>query len=407
MTQTLAERLPTKNSGRSLSYGEDNLDDRMKGIVPMKDAEFATWPDSAVRDLRRRLLAWFPPHARDLPWRRTRDPYRIWVSEVMLQQTQVATVVPYYERFVAEFPDVGALAEASEERVLRHWEGLGYYRRARHLHAAARQIVAAHGGRFPRTIELVRSLPGIGPYTAGAILSIAHDDPYPILEANTVRLYCRLLAFRDDPSTQTARKRLWQFAQQLVPPRDAGLLNQALMELGSLVCTPRAPDCAACPLRDLCPTRSAGLQDQIPAATKKVRYEDVREAVVVVRRGPRVLVRQRSADERWAGMWDFPRFAWKPGKPSDCDPPHQWLVSQVRELTRVTVDVEQQLAVIKHGVTRFRITLHCFAAQASQSPRRPLDGQRWVTSQELHELPLSVTGRKIARLIESRASRRT
>src|SRR5687768_8168178 len=186
--------------------------------------------------LTRKLLAWFDRSARDLPWRRTSDLYAIWISEVMLQQTQVATVIAYFERFLHRFPDVGSLAAADEQQVLRLWEGLGYYRRARQLHAAARKIVAEHGGQFPRSYEAVRGLPGIGRYTAGAILSIGLDQRLPILEANTIRVLSRLIALRDDPRTTRSQAPLWQVAEEILPAADCGAFNQALMELGSEIC---------------------------------------------------------------------------------------------------------------------------------------------------------------------------
>lgn len=346
------------------------------------------WDEAAFKLLRRRLLAWFATRARDLPWRQTRDPYRVWISEIMLQQTQVATVIPYYERFIAAFPDEAALAGASEQEVLRLWEGLGYYRRARNLHAAAKVIVAEHGGKFPRTVEAVRRLPGIGRYTANAILSIALDQRLPILEANTVRLHARLLAYAADPATAAAAKLLWEFAESVLPARDTGRFNQALMELGSLVCTPRNPACGECPLGELCPTRHGGWQDTIPAPAKKTRYEEVAETAVLVRHGARILVRQCGPGERWAGLWDFPRH----GEPLEDDQ----LIEATRRLTGVGIEIFRELTVIKHGVTRYRITLRCVEARAQSVPEELPPAVRWVTTEELRQLPLSATGRKLA-----------
>ncbi len=209
----------------------------------------------------------------------------------MLQQTQVVTVIPYYERFLARFPDVQSLAAANEHEVLRHWEGLGYYRRARQLHLAAGQIVERHGGQFPHNRDDVLRLAGIGRYTAGAILSIALDQPAPILEANTVRLHSRLLGSEENPTSRAAQDRLWQFAKHLLPKRGAGELNQALMEVGALVCTPKAPRCGDCPLAEWCQARARGLQAVIPRLAKKIPATAVREAAAVVWRGEQVLVR--------------------------------------------------------------------------------------------------------------------
>ena len=251
------------------------------------------------RQFRRRLLAWYRRAARQLPWRQTRDPYAIWVSEVMLQQTQVATVQEYFVRFMDRFPDVAVLARADQASVLRVWEGLGYYRRARHLHQAAQQIVHGHGGQLPRDIHSLRRLPGIGRYTAGAILSMAFDAREPILEANSIRVLTRLLAFQQDPGRPAAQHMLWSFAGSLLPKKDVGSYNQALMELGSRICTPRKPLCDDCPVALQCAGHRLQLQDRLPAAKKTVAYQEVHEVAVVIRRRGRV-ARRDSAGPRSA-----------------------------------------------------------------------------------------------------------
>ena len=356
------------------------------------------WPADGWRpDFRRRLLAWYRRNARKLPWRGTRDPYRVWVSEIMLQQTQVATVEGYFRRFIAKLPNITALAAAPEDTVLRLWEGLGYYRRARQLHRAAKIVVAEYGGQFPREPAAVRRLPGIGRYTAGAILSIAFDAAEPILEANTVRLLARLLGYRGDPRTAAGQEQLWQAAESLLPRRGAGQLNQALMELGSQVCRPRNPACLACPVARLCPTGPAGLHELIPQPKTKPRFEELREAAVVVRRRGRVLLLRRGEDERWAGLWDFPRFSIDlPERRPEGDE----LVQRVLKLTGVRIDRPRLLTTLRHGVTRFRITLDCYEARGLAAPR---NGQRtrearWVSAVELTDYPLNSTGRKLARL---------
>jgi A/G-specific adenine glycosylase len=353
---------------------------------------------AARRKFARFLLAWFDNHARDLPWRRTRELYAIWISEIMLQQTQVATVIGYYERFLAAFPSVEQLAAADESQVLRLWEGLGYYRRGRQIHAAARQIVADHAGEFPRSYEAVRALPGIGRYTAGAILSIGLDQRLPILEANTIRVLSRLIALRDDPRSTPSQARLWQVAEEILPAEQCGAFNQALMELGSEICTSKQPACERCPVSSLCAGRAQGLVEQIPLPAKKTEYTDLVETAVVVRRASKILVRQCQPGERWAGLWDFPRFASL--SPSD----QNWqtaAVLRVGEWLGVEIEATGHLATTKHGVTRYRITLHVLAATWLASSRLA-DHCRWVTRQELTELPLSVTGRKIASLLSAK-----
>jgi A/G-specific adenine glycosylase len=341
------------------------------------------------------MLAWFRRTARDLPWRCTRDAYAIWISEVMLQQTQVVKVIGYYTRFLEAFPSVRQLAEAKETDVLRVWEGLGYYRRARQLHQAARTIVAEHEGRFPREVDAIRSLPGIGRYTAAAIASIAWDAPEAVLEANTVRVFSRLLAYRDCPSRSAGQQLLWRFSESLLPRKHIGIFNQSLMELGSEVCTPRSPQCDACPVRALCPTYELGLQETIPQQKKQTRYENIREAAVVVRNREKVLIRRCLHGERWAGLWDFPRFAVTDGQGSAL---RRELREKVLGATGLEVRTGRRIATIKHGVTRFRITLICHEASCIRGRLRG-DHVRWVEPRQLEDYPLSVTGRKISRLL--------
>jgi A/G-specific adenine glycosylase len=357
--------------------------------------------------LARRLLAWYRRKARPLPWRADRDPYRVWVSEIMLQQTQVATVEAYFARFMAAFPTVRHLAAARESDVLRLWEGLGYYRRARQLHLAAQRIVAEHDGRFPDEAEAVRRLPGVGRYTAGAILSIAFDRREPILEANTVRLLSRLVVFRGNPHDAAGQRRLWQVAESILPRKSPGEFNQALMELGSQICTPRDPPCGACPLQTLCPTFAAGLQAVIPVPKAKPTIEAVRQAAVVVRRRDRrVLLMQHAEGQRWAGLWDFPRITLDGEQGPSLD---RRIAEAFRDRFALEVGPGQHLATLRHSVTRFRITLECYAAEcvrdggAKRSGGRGREhaesGIRWHAPAAIARLPLNTTGRKISRLL--------
>ncbi|MEX2185480.1 MAG: A/G-specific adenine glycosylase [Pirellulales bacterium] len=361
-----------------------------------------------VASLSRRLLAWYRRWARPLPWRADRDPYRVWVSEIMLQQTQVATVEAYFRRFMTAFPTVRDLAAAEESDVLRLWEGLGYYRRARQLHLAAQRIVADHDGRFPDDANAVRSLPGIGRYTAGAILSIAFDQREPILEANTVRLLSRLIALRKNPHDAAGQKLLWQVAAAILPRTSPGEFNQALMELGSQICSPREPACDVCPLRTLCPTFATGLQAEIPAPKTKPRIESVRQAAVVVRRADRrVLLVQHGEGQRWAGLWDFPRITLGD---EQGDSLRRRIADAIRDEFAITVQLGEHLATLRHSVTRFRITLECYAAEhATNGGGKGTNGlgdelaapraTKWCSPAGITRLPLNTTGRKISRLL--------
>lgn len=368
---------------------------RARDASPAAADSSAALPDARwLAAFRRRALAWFARNRRDLPWRRTRDPYAVWLSEIMLQQTQVATVIPYFERFLTRLPTVEALAAAEEDEVLRLWEGLGYYRRARQLHAAARKICDEHGGRFPDDLESVLGLPGIGRYTAGAILSIAFDQPQPILEANTIRLHSRLLAYAGDVASSSGQRLLWAMAEALLPRRQPGMLNQSLMELGSLICTP-APQCRQCPAAALCPTNLGGLQAEIPRPKPKVAFTPVHEAAVIVRRRGKVLLVRCPPGARWAGLWDFPRFAIESESPVTVE---RELIEKLEALTGVEARLVGRLRTLRHGVTRFRITLDCYEAECRRETKPAgAPEMRWLRPDELDGYPLNSTARKLAR----------
>lgn len=356
--------------------------------------------------VRRSLGRWFLANARRLPWRDEPTPYRVWVSEIMCQQTQVATVVPYFERFLRRFPDVRALADADESELLKLWEGLGYYRRARGLHAAARQVMGRHGGQFPTRFEDVLALPGVGRYTAGAILSIADDQRQPIVEGNTRRVYSRWIGLRGDATSGPADRLLWDFAATMLPRRGSGTFNQAAMELGALICTPKSPDCGRCPVRGRCVAHGLGLQEEIPGPVSSIRYESRTEYAFVLRDADsRYLVRRPGDSGRWAGLWDFPRTDAKSlGEAAD------WLRGEVA----ASVRVGDELQMIRHAVTKYRIRLHVHAADFDTDPSEtggrvvaitPADGPpagrwAWIAPSELAELPMNVTARKIARRLE-------
>jgi A/G-specific adenine glycosylase len=312
----------------------------------------------------------------------------------MLQQTQVATVIPYFERFLAAFPTVADLAVADEQDVLRLWEGLGYYRRARDLYGAARELVARHGGRFPDDPAVAGTLPGLGRYTCNAVLSQAFDRRLPILEANSQRVLSRLFGRAEDPRQGPARRWLWQAAEAVLPARGAGAFNQALMELGALVCTPQAPRCDACPLAARCEARRLGLQEAIPARTPAPETTFVQEAAVVVRRGPRVLLVRRPEGGRWAGLWEFPH-----GPLQDGETHEQAAARLAAGLTGLEVRVGPELLTVRHGITRYHITMVCFEANHVAGTFRShfyREG-RWLAPGQLADYPVSAPQRRLAR----------
>lgn len=355
-------------------------------------------PDFHQRNLRRYarpLLQWFDRCQRDLPWRKSKTAYRIWISEIMLQQTQVATVIDYFKRFIQRFPDVATLAAADVQEVLRYWEGLGYYRRARQLHRAAELMVEQHGGEFPLTFPEVLALPGIGRYTAGAILSIADDQQLPILEGNTQRLFARLIGIASDPRQPAVQRQLWDFAEKILPAQRPGDFNQALMELGNQVCTPLRPDCPACPLQKLCPTYALNLQEAIPARSARPPVENISEAVLLVSRSRKFLLRKCQPGEWWEGLWDFPRYRLE-------SPLTAVLSEKFAAEFGLLTDLQDTGWQCRHAVTRYRITLRCFRANQVRGRLKPAaDRWGWFQREELEGLAMSATGRKISRQLGS------
>jgi A/G-specific adenine glycosylase len=352
-----------------------------------------------VAGVQERLAEWYRDSRRPLPWRTDHDPYRILVSELMLVQTTVTAVIPYFERFLRRFPDIRSLAEADETEVLKAWEGLGYYRRARQLQAAARQVVREHAGMIPNDPEAVRSLPGLGRYIAGAVLSFAFDRPEPIVEANSQRVLARLLGVREDLKISRVRERIWQAAAQLVPEQGAGDFNQALMDLGALVCTPRSPSCLLCPLVALCRARQFGLQELIPVTTPKPAPAEVTEACAIVSREGQVLIVQRGAGGLWEHFWEFPTIhvaGADPGGRSFGGPVE--LAEGLRRLTGIRAEVGPLSKTLRYSVTNHRVTLNVHRAEARSGTIEPGPGlvaARWVEPFRLREQTFSSAGRRL------------
>ena len=348
-----------------------------------------------------RLMTWFDRTARDLPWRKTQDPYAVWISEVMLQQTQVQTVIPYWTRWMDRLPTIRDLAEAPPESVLKLWEGLGYYSRARNLQRAAREILERHGGVFPGDAATLLSLPGIGPYTAGAIASIALDQPEPILDGNVMRVLTRVLALEGDPRAKTLNGRLWSWAARLVQTahtteklgrRRCSRLNQALMELGAMVCTPGArPDCARCPLSEICEARRSGTPERFPELPSRVAITPRYHATAILKHQERYLLRLREGTEVNRGFWEFPNWEIEAG-----DNPETVLGSRLG----IAPNAWTALPDLRHHITRYRITQRIRLADHLPSSDLTAGTWHWATPAELRALPMTAAHRKLARRLE-------
>jgi len=349
-------------------------------------------PDK-VAALQRDLLKWYRAHRREMPWRSdTPNAYHVLVSEAMLQQTQVATVVDYFHRFVAALPTVHALAAADEQVVLRLWQGLGYYRRARHLHAAARVIVDAHGGVVPRDVDALLALPGVGRYTAGAVASIAYDVPAPILDGNVARVLARWFAIEQPIDDNAIREELWRLAEAMVPRKAAGDFNQAMMELGALVCVPRGPGCLTCAVRQHCKADARGLAETLPARRPRRAPKSVSHQIIAVKRGGKWLFEQRPDTGLWSAMWQMPT-AEDPGT-ADAASLRAWL----REKFGLTCDAPQSVGRFPHQTTHRTIAFSLWVCRATGGRLKSGSGA-WRDLKHLDELPLANPQRRAVEMI--------
>jgi A/G-specific adenine glycosylase len=341
--------------------------------------------------IRAALLAWYRAERRDLPWRRTRDPYAIWVSETMLQQTRVEAVIPYYERFLTRFPTVGALASADLDDVLSLWAGLGYYSRARNLKRAAEQVVVEHDGRLPDEASALQRLPGIGRYTAGAIASIAFDRPEPIVDGNVARVLARLLGIREPIEDPPVKARLWEEAERFADGGEPGDLNQALMELGARVCVPGSPRCNACPVSMWCDAREAGDAAQLPARRPKRAPKRVHAVAAWIERGGKVLAVQRPTRGLLGGLWELP------GGEVEARARGPELVARVlQERTGLAVRDVRRAGAFDYAFThrQLRLTVYRCAAEPGRVRLDGWDRHRWVTPDAFDSLPLGTVSKR-------------
>ncbi len=384
------------------------------------------------------LLDWFEKNARDLPWRRTTDPYAIWVSEIMLQQTQVKTVLPYWERWMRALPTIEALAKAGPARIHKLWEGLGYYTRVRNMQKAARQIVSQHGGEFPRGYDAILELPGIGRYTAGAIASIAFNEPRPILDGNVMRVLTRIFGVEGNVREKPVNDELWRVAGLLVNGAagsghgrvtrlngcnvatekatseadqacnggadHCSHLNQSLMELGALICTPKQPKCAICPARKLCVALATGRIEKLPNVGKRVASTPRHFVAFVLENDGRYLVRQRPAGVVNAHLWEFPNVEVELGGVGETS--QRRLTSAATELGLKPARLKH-LCTIKHTITRYRITLEAYRGEAGTDAAKLVDGGRWLKPAELRKLAFTSAHRRVLEKINAMDRPRT
>lgn len=339
------------------------------------------------------LLLWFRRTARDLPWRRTYDPYHVWISEIMLQQTQMDRGVVYFQRWIDRFPSVLAVAEADQQEILKYWEGLGYYARARNLHKAAKVIADELNGQVPCDYQKLLTLPGIGPYTAAAIASVAGNQDVAVVDANVTRVYARLFDIDMPVKESLTQKRIAVMAQDLLPLGKARLYNQALMDLGGLVCLPKNPRCEVCPVASLCKARQAGTTAQRPMIGPGKKIITVQKVAGIIRCGPRIFIQQRSPEAVWGGLWEFPGGELQGGAPE------LEVVRHILVETGLAVRVIMPVTTVVHHYTRYKIVLHSFLCelfgQNTQAILRQAVDSRWIVPAELGQYAFPAGPRKI------------
>jgi A/G-specific adenine glycosylase len=348
--------------------------------------------------LRSRLLAWFDRNRRSLPWRTDYSPYEVWISEIMLQQTQVKTVLPYFLRWLERFPSVRSVAEAAEEEILKHWEGLGYYSRAGNIHKTAKILMRDFHGEFPRDHRKLLKLPGIGLYTAGAVMSFAFNEAYPAVDRNVERVFARVFNICVPVSEKETRLSILATAKELIPPGEARRFNQAIMELGAVLCTPRNPVCFECPISALCKSFQLGITDQRPVPGKRKVIVPIDVAVGVLVQKGKVFIQKRPASGLMAHLWEFPGGKLAPG-----ETPSQALVREFREELELDVRCHDKIALIRHNYTSFKVTLHAYFCKLSTENQTPIlhaaVDARWVDLESLDTYAFPAANRKLIAMI--------
>lgn len=361
----------------------------------MRSNKIDSGPERAVSEkvrsaLQEGLLRWYRENGRDLPWRRSYIPYQVWISEIMLQQTQIKTMLPYFFRWMERFPDPFAIAEASEDEILRYWEGLGYYARAKNIHKAARLIATEYGGNLPSDFESVRRLPGVGQYTAGAIMSFAFNADFPAADANAARILARLFDISTPADSKVFRSAVWYYATDILPTGRSRDFNQALMDFGSMVCSPREPLCGECPIASCCEGMRLGVAEARPVNGAKKAVTNVDRAIGICIGNGKVLLRKRPASGLMPNLWEFPGGEARPG-----EEPEDALRRAWHDEFGTGPGPLEKIAVIKHSHTSFRVTLHVFLCNAF--PREMRDRVRLISAAELDSLAFPSAHRKAIR----------
>ena len=353
--------------------------------------------------MQQQLLDWFTAYGRDLPWRRTYLPYHIWISEIMLQQTQMERASIYFQRWMERFPDIASVARANEGEVLRLWEGLGYYARARNIHKTARILVAHHNGRLPADHRLLRTLPGIGPYTAGAVMSLAFNQEFPVVDANIERLFSRVFNLAESVKERKTKTFIWQAAQDLIPTANARNFNQALMELGALVCTPKDPDCTHCPLNHLCEAFRLGVAHERPILPPNRKIIRIEMATGVLTHRGNVFIQKRPTHGVWANLWEFPGGRLEPE-----ETPEGAVVREFNEETELVIQCLDKIRVVKHNYTRYRVFLHCYACALQNGHSVPrlhaAQEYRWIKEEALDDFAFPAPHRRLIEIMRSAGS---
>lgn len=344
-------------------------------------------------EFQRKLFRWYERHQRKLPWRECRDPYKIWVSEVMLQQTTVQTVLPYFTKWIKIFPTLKDLSQAPLQKILKSWEGLGYYQRAKNLHAASRIIMEKFKGRIPQDYKALKELPGFGPYITAAVLSLAYDKPFPVVDANVRRVLMRLKGTQGETDPKND-KALLDFLSGYFPEKKPGIFNQAMMELGALVCRPKNPSCLLCPLNDYCQAFKNGEQEVIPLP-KKMNYRRIEAVVAIIRKNGKFLIQKRPSKGLLADLWEFPG-----GKKKSGETLEEALHREIKEELRTDLQSEKFLIRVNHAYTQFQVTLYAYECRLKDRPRLNKNHHRWVTLRAMRHYPFPSGSAKIIKYME-------